>query len=608
MCGSTKIAYAIPFQRQNLLKEAQMKKTGLSIAGLSFLLGAFIFAVAPVRAQSVDDKIKNLEQELSQLKSQQIEMKKDAAAAAAALPEFSYRPGSGVRIEAADKAWALQLSHEIDWLMPFESGSAHADRTNGEVMTRRFRQEWTMCIDNCFYEVQSRLDLDGFGTQTDLQRAQGLLHFENLNPWLPTLYFGADIEMNGGAARQGSSATGSQAEYDLLSRNNGFNTGRTGTGIGLIYENINLGAIGVPGRARFQFMAGSIGAADDGASVPTDRKSLAAFWSMSPFSQLKNKWLSGLTFEILGFWCNTDPHLEDTTTSTASLAVSTTTGLITAGRIDTTTTTRIPAGQSACQSLNIRDNGPGGRQSLFNTGVITGGQGQYIQPGLLWEVGPYRLRAMMGFQHYDDNNSRDSVAIRQRDQLPIAGGAATTSTTSTFLGDVGKKSARVWLIGHDLFLWSPKGFLTGSSNTPGSVLFGTHFERTDVGCDTAGGIRTFPDNAVCNRVTLSGTTSASEFLHSRILLREWDLWYFIAPRASVGLNFMWYDANHLPTGFSSGSGFTNDVQKNLNVSGDCRNRAVNNGGSTPGAGSFVPLRLGCGGNWVDVWLRLRWSF
>jgi hypothetical protein len=591
-----------------------MKKRWL-LTGLGLML-IFVFGAAPARAQSVDDKIKNLEQELSQLKSQQIEMKKDAAAAAAALPEFSYRPGSGVRIEAADKAWAIQLSHEIDWLMPFESGSSHANRTIGEVMTRRFRQEWTLCIDNCFYEVQSRLDLDGFGTQSDLQRALGLLHFENLNPWLPTFYFGADIPMNGGEARQGSSATGSQAEYDLLSRNNGFNTGRTGTGIGIQYSNINLGGIGVPGRANFNFVAGSIGAADDGAEVPTDRKSLAGFFSMSPFSQVKNKWISGLTFEILGFWCNTDPHTEDTTSTASTLAVSTTTGGITAGRIETTTTTRIPSGVSACQSLNIRDNGPGGRQSLFNTGVITGGLGQYIQPGLLWEVGPYRLRAMMGFQHYQDRNSQDSIAIRQRDQLPIAGGASTTTTTSTFLGDVGKKSARVFLIGHDLFLWSPKGFLTGSSNTPGSILFGQHFERTDAECDTASGIRTFgtgvADNAVCNRITLSATTSQSEFKRNRILLREWDLWYFIAPRASVGLNFMWYDASNLPTGFSSGSGFTNDGQKNLGARGSCRNHATNLGLDTPGAASWSITqpgdRIGCGGDWVDVWLRLRWSF
>jgi len=39
----------------------------------------------PAGAQSVDDKIKALEQELGQLKSQQIELKKESTAAAAAL-------------------------------------------------------------------------------------------------------------------------------------------------------------------------------------------------------------------------------------------------------------------------------------------------------------------------------------------------------------------------------------------------------------------------------------------------------------------------------------------------------------------------------------------
>ena len=54
---------------------------------------------------------------------------------------------------------------------------------------------------------------------------------------------------------------------------------------------------------------------------------------------------------------------------------------------------------------------------------------------------------------------------------PPAGGAVAKR---------GKKRGHDFLIGHDLFLWSPKGFLTGSANTPGSILVGTHFERTDV--------------------------------------------------------------------------------------------------------------------------------
>ena len=60
------------------------------------LLASFLLAVAPAKAQSVDERIKTLEQELIQLKEQQIEMKREATEAAAALPTFEYRPGNGM--------------------------------------------------------------------------------------------------------------------------------------------------------------------------------------------------------------------------------------------------------------------------------------------------------------------------------------------------------------------------------------------------------------------------------------------------------------------------------------------------------------------------------
>ena len=78
---------------------------------LASMLAAFLLTAGTVQAQSVNDKISALEQELQQLKEQQIELKKEATAAAAAMPSFSYRPGNGVEIEAADKAWGLRFTH-----------------------------------------------------------------------------------------------------------------------------------------------------------------------------------------------------------------------------------------------------------------------------------------------------------------------------------------------------------------------------------------------------------------------------------------------------------------------------------------------------------------
>ena len=89
-----------------------MKNRLLGFASFAVALAAFLLAVVPASAQSVDERIKTLEQELIQLKEQQIEMKRDATEAAAALPTFEYRPGNGMMIQAADKSWSFRHSFE----------------------------------------------------------------------------------------------------------------------------------------------------------------------------------------------------------------------------------------------------------------------------------------------------------------------------------------------------------------------------------------------------------------------------------------------------------------------------------------------------------------
>ena len=248
------------------------KVFGLMAAGL--LLALMI--VLPARAQDVDQRIQALEDELArlkteqaQVKAEQIEMKRSALAAEGALPTFTYRPGSGVLIEAADKAWSLRFSLVAHMRMLFESGQSHAGRTNGEVMGRRWRPFFTYCINDCFWEMSYGIDADGFGTGNGknatntatgsiLQRGQVYAHLEQIAPWLPTFAFGMDTEGAISSYRQGSSSTGSQMDYDLLSRNNGFNTGRNGQGISLNWQDISLGGIGIPGRIREFQMAAAV--------------------------------------------------------------------------------------------------------------------------------------------------------------------------------------------------------------------------------------------------------------------------------------------------------------------------------------------------------------
>jgi hypothetical protein len=136
------------------------------------------------------------------------------------------------------------------------------------------------------------------------------------------------------------------------------------------------------------------------------------------------------------------------------------------------------------------------------------------------------------------------------------------------------------LIGHDLFIWSPKGFLTGSANTAGSILLGTHFERVDmeVGCNGNTGI---------SCAGLGG--HLPQFHRNRILLREADLWYFLAPRMSIGLSWLWYDASNLRNG-------NNQAAHNLGV---C---------DTPNTTPATGCRNGKGGDWMDLHLNWRYTF
>ena len=497
------------------------------MGGVVAVLMLSVTIASPAPGQTVEDKIKTLEQELTQLKTEQIELKKEATAAAAALPTFEYRPGNGLNIEAADKSWSFRATLESHFRYNFLSGRDQRGRSQGELEGRRFRPGFFYCVNNCLWEIEAAIDLDGWGGGTGknaegddfgsiLQRGAVRFHSEDLHPWLPTVQFGMEVQnaQGGSLARQGSGATGAQAEYDLHTANNGFNTGRAGSGIVLSWDDRSLSSIGVPGRiGRFQVGMSSIAEGDDGLQSFTDRKDFNVYGNIQPFSQIKNKWIRGLTFEYGSWFCNVDNRALD----------------------------------NGCSRYRIRDNARGGgRKTLFDTGSDSIGDGLHIAhgPGIVWNVGPYTLRAMGHFQRSEDRG-----------------------------GTTGKKRGQSFLIGHDLYLWSPKGFLTGSSTTAGSVLIGTHFERVDMSCESA---------ALCSGI------NSGDFHRTRVLLREWDLWYYIAPRMSVGMSVLWYDASNL----------RNARNQEAHDLGICSTSKIDSGG----------CRNGIGGDWVDVFLNWRYTF
>jgi hypothetical protein len=214
------------------------------------VLAAFLLAAGTVRAQSIDDKIKALEQELGQLKEQQIEMKKEATSAAAAMPTFSYRPGSGMMIEAADKSWSFRHAFEAQMRYNFISGRDQVGRSQGELEGRRFRPEFYLCLNNCLWQIDWRLDLDGFGGNTPLQRGVIYFNADQLNPWLPCAVRMDTPTRSGQLVASRFRAIGPRPSATCLP-NQGFNTGARFR-LTLTWDDRSLSRIGIPGHRPVQ--------------------------------------------------------------------------------------------------------------------------------------------------------------------------------------------------------------------------------------------------------------------------------------------------------------------------------------------------------------------
>src|SRR4030095_13765920 len=102
-----------------------MKRSGRFFIAGGLGLFAFLLTLVSASAQSedIEKQIKALENEVAEieplkdqiekLREQQIELKKEATAAAAEMPTFQYRPGRGLTIAAADKSWSFNNTYRI---------------------------------------------------------------------------------------------------------------------------------------------------------------------------------------------------------------------------------------------------------------------------------------------------------------------------------------------------------------------------------------------------------------------------------------------------------------------------------------------------------------
>ena len=211
----------------------------------------------------------------------------------------------------------------------------------------------------------------------------------------------------------------------------GFAWGGDGShaGAGLGWEEIDFG----PSKYEVYFNLATSRQGTHQEFVNDDRKGLMMFAGVKPFANIKNKWIEGLDIGI-GYQAQSQ-------NSPFNMQ-----------------------GADGVSEIRVRNTERRGRFEMFRPEVdlcpppddgcdqnFGSGWSYVIIPGLQYKVGPYMFRAV-------------GVKTKYRGKEDTLRGIEASG----------------WTIDHQVFLWSPKGFFTGSQTTPNSIMFSFGFERADM--------------------------------------------------------------------------------------------------------------------------------
>lgn len=436
------------------------------------------FTAAPVLAETVEERIKALEEtqrvnaeELARLKGEQIELKRRATEAAAAMPTFTYRPRSGVFIEAADKSWGLRFRGRLHYRLlfwPDDDAQDQSGFSQGDLALRRWRTRINYFWASRFYEWDMEID-GGADRSLQIQHGELHVHFEKLNPYFPEFTIGPRVSafFNRHDTNWGSS-TGGLFDRSMFQDGAGVGAGSQNNAAGLFWDDVPIGA----GNMLFQAIYSNQGLTNiaNEERPNSDKRSVHIGWNIEPFSKLKNPWLQGID---VGVGYNLD---------------------------------RIHPDRDGRDFFRVRTTE---RQRLRLIEVARNLEAEsmrhYVTPGLGWKFGPYWLRTAYGWNR---------------------GEFATA-------GDV---KGWMWRIAHELFVWSPKGFLTGSVNTGGSLMLFTGFERDNYEGDN-NGLRACSSAVVGANCERAYASSASV-----------GAWYFIQRGLRLGVEYGHYRVNKIGRG------------------------------------------------------------
>jgi hypothetical protein len=217
--------------------------------------------------------------------------------------------------------------------------------------------------------------------------------------------------------------------------------------------------------------------AGDSATTNSDKMGFIGYLGGKPFAKVKSKWLNGLE---LRFEAQIEPV--DDRAGVAAL-----TG---------------DAGSTTYRRLRLQTDERLGRFTLIDTGNNAIGKGihTFLQPAVLYRVGPYAFNAVLPMSRWE--GKEDAFSGVHADGFVLA---------------------------NELYLFSPKGAFTGSATTPGSWLLGFAFSRYNMDCGSG-----------------DCAPGAGSFTKMRLLQRELNLWYTVAAGLRVGMQWNWWDSSNTP--------------------------------------------------------------
>jgi len=469
---------------------------GAFLMASGFVFLAILITVRPAWAQSEDieaqikaleaevQKIEPLKEQIERLRYQQLEMKKEATAAAAAMPDFRYRPGRGLTIAAADKSWSFNTSYRVHMYIynilggktNFNDNGTQRNTgvTAGEIFPRRNRMYFNYCWQDCFYAFEFSFDGEESPRTAQVRDNEFIVNFNQLNPWLP--YFSIGLRRGPGRTHIGRSGDNDgKMEHSLIL--DGFAWSGTGShaGMGLGWDGVDIG----PGEYDLFLNFATSRQGTHQEFVNDDRKGFLMYIGGKPFSKMKNKWISGLE---LGLGYQGQSH----------------------ERPD-----NLAAGEG--EQIRVRNAERRGRQVLFQPAVAAGvvsdqnfgsGYNQVFIPGMKWVLGPYMFRAVYVTTRYANERSTGGNGLW----------------------------GRGFTLDNQIFLWSPKGFMTGSTNMPNSLMLSFGFERADMDCGR----------------NCDASPSTGSFHSQTVLNRETALWYWLRPGLGVGMWWHYWTTSNTP--------------------------------------------------------------